>query len=159
MGACTPIFLNITGEDMSKLTHADLIDALSGIDFAMLSTITPLGDVASRPMSNNGEVEFDGTSYYFTWANSRMCKDIAANPEVGLTFQGRPGLFGRPPVFIFVQGAATIETDKRAFAARWNAGLDRWFTEGVETAGLVMLQVTAQRMTYWDGADSGTFTL
>ncbi len=141
------------------MTQPELVDALRGIDIAMLSTITPMGDMASRPMSNNGEVEFTGTSYYFTWAQSRMCKDIGANPEVGLNFQGRAGIFGRPPLFIFVQGNATVVTDKTAFSAHWNSGLDRWFPEGVDTEGLVMLEVVAQRLTYWDGEDTETFTL
>jgi general stress protein 26 len=141
------------------MTQPELVDALRGIDFAMLSTITPLGDVASRPMSNNAEVEFSGTSYYFTWARSGMCKDIEANPEVGLTFQGRPGIFGTPPVFIFVQGNASIVTDRTAFERHWNPGLDRWFTSGAATPGIVMLEIDAQRMTYWNGEDSETFTL
>jgi general stress protein 26 len=68
---------------------SDLAKALRGIDFAMLTNVTPLGDVAFRPMSNNGEVEFSGITCYFTWFASRMCKDIEANPEVGLTFLGR----------------------------------------------------------------------
>jgi general stress protein 26 len=144
---------------MPKMTKPDLVDALRDIDFAMLSTISPTGDVASRPMSNNGEVEFSGTSYYFTWSHARMCKDIEANPEVGLTFQSRAGLFGRPPTFISVQGNADIVTDKAAFAAHWNAGLDRWFKEGPETVGVVMLQVEASRITYWDGEDTGTYDL
>jgi general stress protein 26 len=123
----------------------------------MLSTITPMGDVASRPMSNNGEVEFSGNSYYFTWAKSRMCKDIEANPEVGLAFQGPAGLFGKPPMFIHVQGRATVVTDKEAFAEHWNSGLDRWFTEGVETPGIVMLAIEAQTITYWNGEHTETF--
>jgi general stress protein 26 len=144
---------------MTRMTQSDLIEAMRGIDFAMLSTITPQGDVASRPMSNNGEVEFSGTSYYFAWATARMCKDIAANPEVGLTFQAKGSLFEKPPVFIVVQGAAKVVTDKTAFARHWNTGLDRWFTKGIDTPGVVMLEVAAQRMTYWDGDDSESYTL
>ena len=144
---------------MTKMTQPDLVQALRGIDFAMLSTITATGDVASRPMSNNGEVDYSGTSYYFTWASARMVKDIEANPEAGVTFQGRGGIFGKPPTFIFVQGTAEVITDKAAFAEHWNPGLDRWFTEGPATPGVVMLVVNAGRMTYWDGEDNETFTL
>lgn len=144
---------------MTKLTRTDLVKALRGIDFAMLTTQTAAGEVASRPMSNNGEVDFDGQSHYFTWSRSRMVDDIRAHPQVGLTFQGRGGLFGSPPLFIFVQGRADIITDKDAFALHWNAGLDRWFTEGPDTPGVVMLTVSALRMSYWDGEVSDTITL
>ncbi|MCG6112249.1 MAG: pyridoxamine 5'-phosphate oxidase family protein [Paracoccus sp.] len=40
--------------------------AMGTIDFAMLTTPTEGGQFATRPMSNNSEVEWDGDSYYFT---------------------------------------------------------------------------------------------
>jgi hypothetical protein len=37
------------------------------IDFTMLTTRTESGLMASRPMSNKGEVEYRGNSYCFSW--------------------------------------------------------------------------------------------
>ena len=43
---------------MAEMTLADLSEKMGKIDFGMLSTRTLGGAVASRPMSNNGEVEY-----------------------------------------------------------------------------------------------------
>ena len=45
--------------------------------------------------------------------------------------------------------------DKAAFAEHWIDDLDRWFPDGIETPGMVMLKVSAQRIHYWDGEESG----
>lgn len=42
----------------------------------MLATHTGGGGIAMRPMSNNGEVDYDGDPYYFAWAAARMVADI-----------------------------------------------------------------------------------
>ena len=45
---------------MSQLTLADLSDKMRDIDFAMLSTHAEGGEIAGRPMSNNGDVAYEG---------------------------------------------------------------------------------------------------
>ena len=47
---------------MAEMTLQTLSDAMRRIDFGMLSTRTEGGEIASRPMSNNGEVEYRGDS-------------------------------------------------------------------------------------------------
>lgn len=140
---------------MDDMTIKNLSDNMAKIDFAMLTTRTDGGSFASRPMSNNGEVEYRGDSYYFTYDSSRTVSDIAANPDVALAFQGNKSLLGAPGMFIAVQGEATLIRDKAAFAERWTAGLDRWFPQGVDTPGLAMIKVRASRIHYWDGENDG----
>jgi general stress protein 26 len=48
---------------MVTKTLKDLAEKMRGIDIAFLATKTDDGELASRPMSNNGEVEHDGDSY------------------------------------------------------------------------------------------------
>jgi len=143
----------------NSMTLKDIAKAMRDIDFAMLTTRAEDGSKAARPMSNNGEVEFDGDSYYFTWDHARMVRDIGADPQVGLTFQGSKGLFGKPPLFVSVEGRADVIADKAAFAAHWTTGLNRWFAEGVDTLGVVMIKVRAARIHYWDGEDEGEVVL
>lgn len=140
---------------MAEMTIKNLSDRMAKIDFAMLTTCTDGGAFASRPMSNNGDVEYQGDSYYFTYDTARTVSDVAANPNVSLAFQGSTSLLGAPGIFIAVQGEATLIRDKAAFAERWNASLNRWFPDGVDTAGLAMIMVRASRIHYWDGEDEG----
>lgn len=125
----------------------------------MLSTRTEEGAFASRPMSNNGEVDYEGDSYFFTYAQGRTVADIERDPQVGLTFTGAAGSEGQPPLFIAVEGIAELIRDKARFAAHWTPGLDRWFEQGIETPGVVMIRVHAKRIHYWNGADQGEITL
>lgn len=37
--------------------------------------------------------------------------------------------------------------------------LDRWFEQGVDTPGLVLIRVAAARIHYWDGEDEGELTV
>ncbi len=143
---------------MGDMTLKDLAERMADIDFAMLSTTTDGGATASRPMSNNGDVEYDGDSFFFTYDSSRTVSDISSDPNVGLTMQGSPGvagMVGKPPVFIAVQGKAEIIRDKAAFERHWVPDLERWFERGIDTPGMVLLKVHATRIHYWDGMDSG----
>ncbi len=128
---------------------------MRGLDMAMLSTHTSRGHIASRPMSNNGEVDYDGSSHYFTWAESRMAKDIERDAKVSIEFQhGTGGDF----LFVQVQGTAQLLTSKNAMKDHWHAELDRWFTDGLDTEGLVMIRVDASRISYWSADGDGQIT-
>ncbi len=134
---------------MSDKTLPDIAEKMRDIDITMLSTKTDGGAIAARPMSNNRQVDYDGDSYYFTWAQSRMVSDIERDPKVGLAFQGRHGFS------VAVEGQAEVVKEKASFQDHWTKDLDDWFEQGVDTPGLVMIKVRAERVHYWDGEDNG----
>jgi general stress protein 26 len=140
---------------MPETTMQDVAAMMRDIDFTMLFTRTEGGALAGRPMSNNREVEYDGDSHFFAYDTTRTVADIEREPQVAMSLQGQSGADGAPPVFIAVQGEARIIRDKAAFEAHWVPGLERWFPEGVDTPGLVLLKVRATRVHYWDGEDEG----
>ena len=144
---------------MSGMTMKDLAKAMGKIDFAMLTTRTGSGQLATRPMSNNGDVAYDGDSFYFSWDNARTVSDVEVSPQVALSFQGSGGLLGKPPLFVAVEGTASVIRDKSAFADHWSPDLERWFPEDVDTDGMVMIHVHADRIHYWDGSDEGEVAL
>ena len=140
-------------------TLADIAEAMKDIDFTMLSTIAENGAIAARPMSNNREVEYDGDSWYFTFDDTAMIADIARNPAVGLSFQSKAGMLGLRPYFVHIEGRADVIRDKARFEEHWTSGLERWFKQGVDTPGLVLIHVKAARVHYWDGEDEGEVAL
>ncbi len=140
---------------MADLTLKDLSDAMGDLDFCMLSTKTEGGEIAARPMSNNGEVAYEGTSWFFSYEQARTIGDIERDPKVGLGFQGKKGLLGKPPLFISVEGHARLIRDKATFEAHWTRDLDYWFKDGIDTPGVVLIEVKAERIHYWDGQDEG----
>ena len=136
-------------------TLADLSEKMRDIDFAMLSTKAPGGAIGARPMSNNRQVDYTGDSYFFTTDDTQMVADIGGDPQVGLSYLGKSGLLGQRPFFVAIEGQADLIRDKARFAEHWTTDLDRWFSQGIDTPGLVLLHVRADRVHYWDGEDEG----
>lgn len=139
---------------MAQKTLADIAEKMRGIDIAILSTHTDNGEISNRPMSNNGDVDYDGTSFYFTYEQARTVRDIERDPKVALGFTGRQGWFSGG-IYVAVEGRAELIRDKAAFRAHWTPDLDKWFAQGIDTPNIVLVKVKATRITYWDGRDEG----
>lgn len=140
---------------MADMTLQDISEKMRDIDFAVLSTRTSSGGIAARPMSNNRQVEYDGDNFFFTLEDTGTVKDVGNDANVGVAFQGKSGALGMKPFFITLQGKAEVIKDKNRFAEHWTDDLDDWFKDGVDTPGLVLLKVHADRLHYWDGYDQG----
>jgi general stress protein 26 len=140
-------------------TLSDLAEAMRDIDFAMLNTRTTGGAIGARPMSNNRDVAFDGDSWFFSDETTRMVSDIEADPQVGLSFQGKAGMLGLRPFFVAIEGRAELIRDRAQFEAHWTEDLERWWPDGAATLGLVLIRVHAERAHYWDGEDEGEVSL
>jgi general stress protein 26 len=140
---------------MSELTLPDISKKMKDIDFVMFATRTEAGAIKARPMSNNGEVEYDGDSFFFTLDNHELVSDIQLDPNVGLSMQGQKGLLGKPPFFLAIEGRADLIRDKGKFKAHWTSGLDHWFEQGPDTPGLTLIKVHADNIHYWDGEAEG----
>ena len=134
---------------MSQLSLSDLSEKMRDIDIAMLSTHAEDGSIASRPMSNNGQVEYQGDSYYFAMEDTHTVGEIRRDPKVSLTFQGSQAFA------VAVEGMGEIIQDKAAFKAHWTPDIDKWFPQGIDTPGLAMIKVHATRIHYWNGTESG----
>ena len=141
------------------MTLSELADKMKGIDIAVLTTLTEEGQLAGRPMSNNGDVAYDGDSFYFTDESTHTVSDIERNANVGLAFQGSAKLFQGVQFYVFVEGKASLNRERAAFEAHWTKDLDRWFEDGIDTQGLVLIKVSALRIKYWNGTKSGDVTL
>jgi general stress protein 26 len=142
-----------------SMTLAELSKKMQAIDFSMLFTRSESGAMAGRPMSNNGEVEYDGDSYFFTSEETTAVQDVERDPIVALSFAASKGLLGKPGLFIAVEGKAELIREKARFSEHWTKHLDRWFKQGIDTPGVVLIKVHADRVHYWDGEDTGEVKL
>jgi general stress protein 26 len=143
---------------MTRISLADIASKMAGIDIAILSTNTDGGAIANRPMSNNGDVAYDGTSYYFTYEQTRSVADIQRNPKVALGFSSKGGIFS-DGIYVAVEGIAELIRDATVFKQHWTADLDKWFEHGAATPGIVLIKVKAVRATYWQGGEEGEVVL
>jgi general stress protein 26 len=145
--------------DVAEMSLQDLAEKMRHIDIAILTTRMAGGSLAGRPMSNNGDVDYDGVSYYFTYEDAHTVDDIERDANVGLAFQGSAKLFQSNKFYVFVEGKAELIRDRARFAEHWTPDLDKWFEHGINTPEIVLVKVTAARIKYWDGIEQGTVSL
>lgn len=143
---------------MSKKTLAEIATEMASIDIAILSTHAESGAIANRPMSNNGDVAYNGTSYYFTYDQAQCVSDIQRNPKVALGYSSEAGIFS-DGIYVAIEGVAELIRDKAAFRQHWHSGLDEWFENGINTPGIVLIKVKATRATYWKGREETEIAL
>ena len=144
---------------MGDLKLSDISEKMRDIDFAILSTRTAGGAISGRPMSNNRQVEYDGDNYFFACDHHGAVKDIEGDRNVAVNYQSKSGMLGMKPFFITIEGAAELIRNKGQFAQHWTKDLEEWFKQGIDTPGLIMIKVHAQRLHYWDGYDEGEIAL
>ncbi len=124
---------------------------MKDLDLCMLVTADGRGTFHSRPMSNNGKVDYDGDSWFFTYEDSNKVRQIQAHPNVSLIFQAAPALF------IECYGRASIVMQRSKLEEKWLPELEQWFPQGLETPGLCLIRVKAARVQFWDKGEEGEY--
>jgi general stress protein 26 len=118
-------------------------DAMAKIDFCMMQTVGEHG-VNTRPMSNNGEVQYDGDNWFFSRTDSTKVEEIALDDRVQLTFADNENA-----AFISVWGTGQIVDDVEMKKKLWQPDLERWFENGPEDPEVTLVKVTAQKIRTW----------
>lgn len=134
-------------------TLSEMRKKMQKLDICMMTTQSGRGTFNSRPMSNNGDVEYDGNSYFFSYENSKKIKELTENAQVQLNFNGPDDLY------ISVSGKAKLIRARRKMQEHWQDSLNQWFKEGLDTPGVVMIHVTARTIKYWQREQEGVLKL
>ena len=129
---------------MKALSLKHLAEIMKAQDFCMMLTADGRGTHHSRPMSNNRDVDYDGTTWFFTYEDSNKVRQIEGDAKVTLTYQGKDFLF------VSCYGHAGIIRQKSMMADHWMDSLSQWFPQGLETPGICMVKVVASQVQVWD---------
>lgn len=132
------------GEDVKKLAKM-----IKGIDFGMLTTVDDDGSLRSRPMSTNGNVEFDGDVWFFTYGESHKVLEAQRRPEINVSFSNP-----KDQSYVSLSGTASLVRDKAKIEEMWEPQLKAWFPDGVDTPDIALLKITAHKAEYWDAPSS-----
>ena len=96
-------------------------------------------------MSNNGEVEWDGDSWFFAASDSRKVTEIEADPRVQLGF-----IDTHNATWVNVEGEAIVVRDDVEQKRRlWQDDLARWFQDGPDDPSVVLIKVQARHIDAW----------
>lgn len=118
-------------------------DAMAKIDFCMMQTVGEHG-VNSRPMSNNGVVQYDGDNWFFSRRGSAKVREIRADDRVHLTFADNGNAN-----FIAVWGTGEVVDDTDLKKKLWQPSLERWFENGPEDPEVTLIKVSAHKIQTW----------
>lgn len=139
---------------MSKAVTQDdklgkLREIVKAVDICMLTTVDEQGDLHSRPMSNNRDVEFDGDLWFFTYGSSHKIDEVGRVPKVNASFADIDN-----QLYASLTGRAEVVRDRAKIEELWKPELRAWFPDGVDTPDIALLKVTVERGEYWDGSQS-----
>ena len=130
--------------DLEKLR-----ELVKDIDFCMLTTVDESGDLHSRPMSSNGDIDDDGDIWFFTNATSHKVSEITKLPKVNVSFADTDN-----QRYISVSGTAQIVRDRAKIDELWRPEFKIWFPEGKDDPEIALLRVDLEKAEYWDSPSS-----
>lgn len=139
---------------MNGLTKEQLAKTMKDIDICMMTTVEADGQLSSRPMSNNTNVEWNGDTWFFAYEDSSQVTEIEANRQVNLAYAVPADI-----LFVSIKGRGEIVRDDEKKKAMWYDELKRWFPGGPEDDAVVLIKVTAEYASYWSKEGDGELDL
>ena len=124
-------------------------ELIKDIDFCMLTTVDESGDLRSRPMSSNGDVDDDGDIWFFTNASSHKVTEIEKLPKVNVSFADPDN-----QRYISISGTAQLVRDRAKIDELWKPEFKMWFPEGKDDPEVALLRVSLEKAEYWDSPSS-----
>ncbi|HSS22128.1 MAG TPA: pyridoxamine 5'-phosphate oxidase family protein [Pyrinomonadaceae bacterium] len=126
-----------------------LRELIKDIDFCMMTTVDAEGDLHSRPMSVNGEIDPNGDLWFFTGASSLKVSEVASTPKVNVSFADP-----RNQHYVSVSGVAQLVRDRNKIDELWKPEFKMWFPKGKDDPEVALLRVNLEKAEYWDSPSS-----
>lgn len=134
---------------MSTSSQSDTLEKLrrlvKDINIAMLTTVSQDGNLHSRPMACNGEIDPDGTLWFFTSSDSSKVTEVSQQHQVNVSFSSP-----HKQEYVAIAGTAELVKDKDKMAQLWQPQLKAWFPKELEEPDIALLKVTPIQAEYWD---------
>jgi len=124
-------------------------ELVKDIDFCMLTTVDENGDLHSRPMSVNGDIDPDGDLWFFTAASSHKVSEIEKLPKVNVSFADPENQH-----YVSITGTAQLVRDRQKIEELWKPEFKMWFPEGTDDPEIALLRINLEKAEYWDSPSS-----
>ena len=138
---------------MTPQSHEDDLQKLRGlvkdIDFCMLTTVVENGHLHSRPMSSNGDIDSNGSLWFFTNASSHKVNQIEKLPKVNVSFADPDN-----QRYVSISGSAQLVRDRNKIDELWRPEFKMWFPKGKDDPDVALLRVSLEQAEYWDSPAS-----
>jgi general stress protein 26 len=131
-------------DDLQKLR-----DMVKDIDFCMLTTIDENGDLHSRPMSANGEIDPNGDLWFFTGVSSHKVSEVSDTPKVNVSFADP-----KNQRYVSITGVAQVVREREKIEELWKPEFKMWFPKGKDDPEIALLRISLEKAEYWDSPSS-----
>ena len=131
-------------DDLEKLR-----ELVKDIDFCMLTTVDKQGDMRSRPMSANGDIDPNGDLWFFTSASSHKVSEVSQSPKVNVSFADPENQH-----YVSITGTAQLVRDRKKIDELWKPEFKMWFPEGKDDPEVALLRISLEKAEYWDSPSS-----
>lgn len=131
-------------DDLQKLK-----DLVKDIDFCMFTTVDENGDLHSRPMSANGEIDPNGDLWFFTDVSSQKVSEVKSSPKVNVSFADPANQH-----YVSITGEAQLVRDQKKIEELWKPEFKMWFPEGKDDPKIALLRISLEKGEYWDSPSS-----
>lgn len=125
---------------------------MDDLDFFMFTTHAGSGGLRTRPMSNNGEIKFDGHLWFFSYRDTRKISEIEADSRVYLSYADAENAR-----YVSLSGTAEIVRGPEKKRELWFPELKYAFDGGPDSEKIVLIKVTPAVVAYWMGKNEGEF--
>lgn len=119
------------------------------IDFCMLTTVDEKGDLHSRPMSVNEQIDSNGDLWFFTSVASQKVSEISRLPKVNVSFADPDDQH-----YVSISGIAQLVRDRNKIEELWKPEFKMWFPEGKDDPEIALLRIKLEKAEYWDSPSS-----
>jgi general stress protein 26 len=126
-----------------------LREMVKDIDFCMLTTIDENGDLHSRPMSVNGDIDPNGDLWFFTYGSSPKVAEIGNAPKVNASFADSEKMR-----YVSMTGKAELVRDRAKIEELWKPQFKIWFPKGKDEPDIALLRISVEKAEYWDSPSS-----
>lgn len=134
----------MTGEMSNSEAISKIWNLIRDVKIAMLTTITPQGELHSRPMATQ-ESEFDGHLWFLTRQSAGKVDEIRHGSNVSLTFVNNDA-----HAFVALAGSASVSQDRQKIHELWHPMHAIWFPKGNDDPEISVIRVTAESAEYWE---------
>ena len=127
---------------------ARLNELISGIGYAMLTTIRPDGSLHSCPMASGG-VESPGVIWFLSHSNTEKVEAVRTIQRVNLSYADHAA-----QRYISVSGFCELVRDRGKAKELWDDSYKSWCPAGVDDPNLILLKVDVLQAEYWSASEA-----
>ena len=133
------------GSEMSNSEAISKIWSLiRDVKIAMLTTVTPQGQLHSRPMATQ-ESEFQGQLWFLTRQSSGKVDEIREGSNASLAYVNNDA-----HAFVALSGMASLSKDREKIYELWRPMHAIWFPHGKDDPEITVIRIAVEGAEYWE---------